>query len=182
MRRCMALPSASCWHKLLFMEKALRFEGRRANDGESLQPRKMAVRLKNIMGVVKYLGGPALSLVLVVGILCAQICAFNCSFYGCSMSSPVPTSQLTNVHAHCHQHQENTAPQKRNDSPQCAGHFDAIALASSRSSVYTSTQPLSSDALIVQSSLGFNPSTERQVVQSRGKPDRSPPANSVLRI
>ena len=134
------------------------------------------------MGVVKYLGGPALSLVLVAGILCAQICAFNCSFYGCSISSSVPISENTNEHEHCHQHKENTAPQKHNDSPQCAGHFDAAALASSRKSAYTSTQLLAVDALIVQSPLSFNPSPKRQVVESRGRPDRSPPANSVLRI
>ena len=147
-----------------------------------LQQCEAAVRLIDIMGIAKYPLALALSLVLIAGLLCSQICAFNCAFYGCCISSPVPASENTNEHAHCHQHKENTAPQKHNDSHQCAGHFDAVALVSSGTSAYRLHQIPSIDALIIQASLFFNTSPEGLVVQSGRKPDRSPPTHSVLRI
>ena len=150
--------------------------------GEICRQGKAAARLIGIMGVAKYLSGPALSFILVVGLLCSQICAFNCSFYGCSISSPIPTSENLSEHGHCHQHKENTVPHKRDDSPQCPNHFDAVSLGSSKISVYKSHQGPSADVLIIHPSLTFNASSERQAVQAGGKPDRSPPAHSVLRI
>ena len=151
-------------------------------DRASLRRCITTAKLNNIMRVAKYLSAPALSLVLVVGLLGSQICAFNCSLYGCSVPSPVQTSANSSEHSHCHQRQKTTAPQKHNGSPQCAGHFDAVALASSRSSAYKSYQIPSADSLIIQTSPSFIKLPERQMVQSTGKPDRSPPSYSVLRI
>ena len=147
-----------------------------------LQQCEAAVRLINIMGVAKYPLALALSLVLIAGLLCSQMCDLNCAFYGCSISSAAPNSENTNEHAHCHQHKKGSVPQKHNDSHQCSGHFDAVLLGSSGSSAYTLHQIPSANALETAPSIFFNPSPQGLVVQSGHKPDRSPPPHSVLRI
>ena len=139
-------------------------------------------RVIAMMRAAKYLLAGALSLVLIAGMLGSQICDYNCALHGCSLSFPVPTSQNTNERAHCHQHKQNTAPQKHNDSQQCVGHFDAVALASSRAPAYTVHQVPSAHALITPPTLFVNASPQGLVVQSGRKPERSPPAHSVLRI
>ena len=142
---------------------------------------KAAARVNSTMGVANHPSGSALSLVLMAGLLCSQICAFTCSLNGCSKSTTARAPAASNAHSHCHQ-QQNKPPQKNNDSSPCAGHFDAVALgASSRISSYTSPQ-LVSEAVIIQPSLLFLTSPLGGAVQSGGKPDRSPPVHSVLRI
>src|SRR2546422_780734 len=90
------------------------------------------------MRPAKYCLPAALSLVLVAGFLCSQVCAFNCAFNGCSVSFSVPVQKSTNENGHCHRHKENPTPQKQNDSHQCAGHFDAVGLLSSGTSAPSS--------------------------------------------
>ena len=152
------------------------------NSNETLQHSEAAVRLISIMGVAKYSLAAGLSLILTVGLLCSQICAFNCSLYGCALSSPTRDSASHDEHAACHQHKENKAPQKHNGSHQCAGHFDALALGSSGNSANTFHQIPSAHIPITEPALFFNASAKRLVVQSGRKSDRSPPPHSVLRI
>jgi hypothetical protein len=135
-----------------------------------------------MMRAAKYLSAVALSLILIAGLLGSLICDYSCALHGCSLSSSVSTSQSTEERSHCHQHKQNTAPQRHNDSQQCVGHFDAIALASSRAPAYASHQIPTAHALIPEPSLFFNASPDALVVQSGRKPDRSPPAHPVLRI
>ena len=138
--------------------------------------------LNTFMRVAKGISVSALSLVMMAGLLCSHICAFTCSLNGCSKSTTARAPAASNAHSHCHQQQNNT-PQRNNNSSPCTGHFDAVALgASSRISSYTSPQLASTEAVIIQSSLLFLTSPLGSGVQSGGKPDRSPPVHSVLRI
>src|SRR3977135_2117855 len=92
------------------------------------------------MRLAKYLPTAVLSLVLINGLLSSQVCAFNCAFNGCSITS-APAQKSTNENAHCHQHKKDSAPQKQGDSRPCAAHFEAIGLPSSGTSAPSSSNP-----------------------------------------
>ena len=124
-----------------------------------------------------------LVIVLVGGLLCSQICDFNCAFYGCSNSSPIKAAEESSEHSHCHQHKQNPKPQERNGSRECSGHFDALAL---RSPSITSASDLRNvvhiEAPVIGPYLSFNRLPPGVMVQADCAPDRSPPTYSVLRI
>ena len=150
---------------------------------ETLRHPEAAARLINTMAVAKYSLAAGLSLILTFGLLSSQICAFNCSLYGCTSSSPTRGSANPDEHAACHQHKDNKAPQKHHDSHQCAGHFfDSVALSSSASSANAFHQIPSAHVPITEPALLLNLPAQRHAVQSGRKPDRSPPLPSVLRI
>ncbi len=147
-----------------------------------LQQCEATVRLINIMGVAKYPLALALSLVLIAGLLCSQICALNCAFYGCSLSASSKKSENAGTHAHCHQPKDNQSPQNHNDSHPCPGHFDSVAVSATSASAHTLNNAACADALIAERFLIANHSVERLRAQPQNKPDRSPPTYSVLRL
>jgi hypothetical protein len=135
------------------------------------------------MQPVRYLVALLVSSLLVAGLLCSQICDFNCSFYGCSLSSPLKASEESSEDTHCHQHKQAPEPQEKNSPSQCPGHFNAFALPSPP---VTSAFSLHHAGYIEAPATGPYPSLNRVPVsvamRADRAPDRSPPANSVLRI
>src|SRR5688572_21352469 len=134
------------------------------------------------MRPAKYSLASLLSLVLVAGLMYSQVCAFDCAFNGCSTSSPAPLQKSTNENGHCNRHKENPTPDKQNDSHQCLGHFDAVALRSSGTSANTSNNTPDMLGLIAEPFTILNISSQRLAAQFGPRPDRSPPTHSVLRL
>jgi hypothetical protein len=134
------------------------------------------------MRPAKYFIPAAFSLVLVAGVLCSQVCAFDCAFNGCSVSFSLPVQKSTDENGHCHRHKESPTPQKQNDSHRCTGHFDAVLLPSSATSVHVSNNIPDTLGLVAEPFLILDISSQRQSAQFGPKPDRSPPTHSVLRL
>jgi len=135
------------------------------------------------MRVAKYPLAVVFALILIAAPVCAQICDLNCSFYGCSLSSSASSAEKSDEHAACHQHKPHKKAPARKGSTECAGHSDVTALRSSTASS-TGTPPSVADAsALISAPLSlFHPSPEKRVAQLGRKPDRSPPAPTVLRI
>src|SRR5947207_15270807 len=123
------------------------------------------------MRLAKYCLCASLSLVLVAGLLCSQVCAFNCAFNGCSVSFSLPLQKSTDENSHCHQHKKDTPPQKQRDSHQCAGHFDAVGLPSSGTSAPSSGKAPLVQGLITEPRLVFTASSEGLTIECGSKPD-----------
>jgi len=122
-------------------------------------------------------------IVLVVGLLCAQMCDINCAFYGCPLSSPVKAAEQSSEHAHCHQHKQSPKPQEGGQSRECPGHFDALTLPSPFvASAYSPHHTIHIEHLATRPSLAFDRLPVGLKIQTDRLPDRSPPAHSVLRI
>jgi hypothetical protein len=129
-----------------------------------------------------------LMILLSAGLLCSQICDFNCSVYGCSSSTFTKASAEPHQDGHCHQHEskpvtQGNGGQEHGQSPACPGHFDLMARAPSApilaNSLQTSPQlhlPTAQFFSLASASLDY------QAKQAERKPDRSPPAHPVLRI
>src|ERR1044072_6181248 len=79
------------------------------------------------MRASKYPQVVLISICLIAGLLCSQVCDFTCAFYGCSLSSPVKAAQGSGEHSHCHQHKQSPGPQERKGSRECPGHFETLA-------------------------------------------------------
>jgi hypothetical protein len=151
-----------------------------------LQPQKVAARLSIVIPAKSQLI-VSLMMFLVAGLLCSQICDFNCSFYGCSVATSTKASDA-GQESHCHNHQpqpepEKKSPQDHDQSPTCPGHFDLTALSASPPTLAFSLQaspqshlPETQPVSAISGSLGY------LIKQRARKPDRSPPARSVLRI
>jgi hypothetical protein len=131
----------------------------------------------------KYPLAVVVSLILIAVPICARICDLNCSFYGCSLSSSPSSAENPGEHAACHQHKPHKKAPEHKGSSQCAGHSDVTALQSSTANS-TSAPPSVADAsALISAPLSlFHPSPEKHVAQRGRKPDRSPPAHTVLRI
>ena len=121
--------------------------------------------------------------VLIAGLLCAQICDINCAFYGCSLSSPVKAAEESSEHAHCHQHKQSPKPQERGPSRECPGHFDALTLPSPFvASAYSLHHTVYIEHPAIGPSLALSRLPVGVIFHTDRLPDRSPPAYSVLRI
>jgi hypothetical protein len=122
----------------------------------------------------------AVSSIVTAGLLLSQMCDFNCAFYGCSLSSPARISETAAPHAHCHRHKDDKSSQ-HNNSQQCTGHFDSIAVTAGASAL--SLHSIAhTDALFADPPLSFETARAKPRPQSSDAPDRSPPTYSVLLI
>ena len=135
------------------------------------------------MGATKYPQVVLVSIFLIAGLLCSQVCDFTCAFYGCSLSSPVKAAEGSGEHSHCHQHKQSPRPQERNGSRECPGHFEALA---APSSFVTSASALNNaihvEAPVITPLLSYGRLNVGVSVQTDRAPDRSPPPHSILRI
>jgi hypothetical protein len=135
------------------------------------------------MRATKYPLAVLASVVLIAGLLCAQICDINCTLYGCALSSPVKAADESSEHSHCHEHKENPRPQERGHSRECPGHFDSTTLPSPFVvSAYSLHHAVHIGHPAIGPSLAFNRLPVGLKIQTDRLPDRSPPAHSVLRI
>lgn len=135
------------------------------------------------MGDAKYPLAVVVSLVLATGLLCSQICYFDCALNGCSISSPIRMPEESGEHSHCHQQKQNPKPQNRNSSRECPGHFEAVAVpASFVTSTHFIQHPDSMVSPIIGPSLSLDSSPVEALIKTGQTPDRSPPIHSVLRI
>jgi hypothetical protein len=135
------------------------------------------------MRATKYPLAVLASVVLIVGLLCSQICDINCAFYGCSLSSPMKAAEESSQPSHCHQHKQNPKPQERSHSRECPGHFDALILPSpSAASAYSLHHAADIEPPTIGPALWLNWRSISVVIPTDRLPDRSPPTYSVLRI
>ena len=135
------------------------------------------------MRATKYPLAVLASIVLIAGLLCAQICDINCAFYGCSLSSTVKASEESSQPSHCHQHKQTRKPQERSHSRECPGHFDALTLPSPFvASAYNLHRAVDREAPAYGPALSLDWRSASVVIQTDRLPDRSPPTYSVLRI
>ena len=135
------------------------------------------------MRATKYPLAVLAAVVLIAGLLCAQVCDINCAFYGCALSSPVKAAEESGEHSHCHQHQQSPRPQERGQSRECPGHFEVLPLpAPFVASAYGLHHTVHIEHPATGPSLAFNGLHVGSVVQTDRLPDRSPPTHSVLRI
>jgi hypothetical protein len=136
------------------------------------------------MQTAKYSLAVAMSFVLIAWLLCSQVCDLNCTVYGCSISASAPTEapKSSAPHSHCHNHDSKQAPQsKQRQAPSCPGHFDIAARTPSLNPLRAADQP---PALALPVYVAFYSRTPNatSTIPTVSAPDRSPPANSVLRI
>jgi hypothetical protein len=135
------------------------------------------------MRATKYpLAVPA-AVVLIAGLLRAQVCDINCAVYGCSLSSPVEAAEESGEHSHCHQHKQSPRPLERGQSRECPGHFDALTLPSPFvAPAYSLYYTVHIERPAIGPSLALNRLSVGLIIQTDRLPDRSPPTYSVLRI
>src|SRR5437762_3441102 len=113
------------------------------------------------MKAAKYPLSIAIALMFIAVPVSSRICDFNCSFYGCSLSSPVNPSENDSKLPPCHQHKKHQELPAHKKSPGCAGHFDAAALLWSGNSARP-LPPVSFATVVITEPLPLcNPSSEK---------------------
>src|SRR2546423_13595242 len=131
------------------------------------------------MGAARYSQVVLVSIFLIAGLLCSQVCDFTCAFYGCSLSSPVKAAEESGEHSHCHQHKQSPRPQERKGSRECPGHFEALAAPSpSVTSASALNNAIHVEAPVITSLLSSGRLNVGVLVQADRAPDRSPPPHS----
>jgi hypothetical protein len=124
----------------------------------------------------------AVSLLLSAGLFCSQICDVTCNIRGCVPAVPAPASAKRHP-PHCPFHDSKSVPQKPEQKPPCRGHVD---LAAPSIAAGPPVENPSADGFVAEAAnlagVLYLVSPEHHLNGLRGKPDRSPPIHSVLRI
>src|SRR5689334_1645165 len=104
----------------------------------------------------------AVAVMLIAVPVSSRICDFNCSFYGCALSSPVNPSENDSKLPPCHQHKKHQPAPAHQESPGCAGHFDATALMALSGHTARPLPPVSDAMVVITGPLPlFNLSSEK---------------------
>ncbi|HEX5733184.1 MAG TPA: hypothetical protein VF131_10140 [Blastocatellia bacterium] len=126
------------------------------------------------------------SIALITGLFYSQVCALNCTVYGCP--TPARATEKSDQPGHCHQQQSEPEPTKSDNKepdnqPDCPAHAELSALMSS-TLITVGTYNLSLHAPEVAPEIILI--TTRFAGESRFAPDqspfRAPPTHSILRI
>ena len=133
------------------------------------------------MQSARYQLAVVVSIALITGLFYSQVCALNCTVYGCV--TPASASDKSDQPGHCHEQQSEPEPPKPDNQPDCPAHAELSALMSS-TLITVGTFSLSLHAPPVTPEIGLV--TARPMGESLLRPDqtpfRAPPTYSILRI
>ena len=133
------------------------------------------------MRSARYQLAVVVSIALIAGLLYSQVCALNCTLYGCL--TPSRATEESDQSGHCHEQQSEPAPSRPGNQPDCPAHSELSALISS-TVIMVGTFSLSLHAPAAMPETGLM--TFRPMGESRLAPDqapfRAPPTYSILRI
>lgn len=133
------------------------------------------------MRSARYQLAVVVSIALITGLFYSQVCALNCTVYGCL--TPASATEKSDQVGHCHEQQSEPEPSKPDNQPDCPAHAELSALMSS-TLITVGTFSLSLHAQAATPEIILI--TTRPVDESRLAPDltpfKAPPTHSILRI
>ena len=133
------------------------------------------------MRSARYQLAVVVSIALTTGLFYSQVCALNCTVYGCLTAASA--TQQGDQAGHCHEQESEPVPSKPGDEPDCPAHAELSALISS-TVITVGTFSLSLHAQAATPEIGLmatRPAGEPRLAPDQS-PFRAPPAHSILRI
>ncbi|HJQ69240.1 MAG TPA: hypothetical protein VKA70_09720 [Blastocatellia bacterium] len=133
------------------------------------------------MRSARYQLAVVVSIALIAGLLYSQVCALNCTVYGCS--TPASATDKSDQPAHCHEQQSEPAPSHPDDRRDCPAHAELSALISSTVvTVGTFSLSLHAPDTTPQAEIMIARPASGPRLSPDQSPFRAPPTHSILRI